>query len=210
MINKYDVFLFDFDGTLFDTLESSIYVFEEAYSHIGVSIKREDILGYTREPIPVSYQRVMGSLDGYPEFIKDIDRLIFSQKVTDLTEIYEDTARILHKLKDEKKIIGIVTSNSRIHVLDILKKYHLETIFDVIVGNVEAPNPKPSPEPILKAIELLGYKGSKNKIAYIGDSLNDMLAAKNAEVVPVLIDRLHEFADKKEYVLINTLDDIVR
>ena len=56
MLKEYDIYLFDFDGTLFDTLESSIYVFEEAYRRIGVSIDRNKILGYTREPIPNSYK----------------------------------------------------------------------------------------------------------------------------------------------------------
>ena len=98
MLKTYDVFLFDFDGTLFDTLESSIYVFEEAYANKGMKINREDILGYTREPIPYSYKRVVGSMEGYDKFIADIDRLVFSQKVVDMTEIYEDTTRVLAKL----------------------------------------------------------------------------------------------------------------
>lgn len=208
MINDYDVFLFDFDGTLFDTLESSIYVFEEAYKHIGVKINKEDILGYTREPIPTSYKRVMGSLAGYDAFIADIDRLVFSQKVIDLTEIYLDTAEILEYLKSLNKVVGIVTSNAKLHVLDILRKYGLEHHFDIIVGNREASTPKPSPLPIFKALELLKYKGDKKRVAYIGDALNDVVAAKNAEVTPILLDRLEEVKDKRDYIVIESLDEI--
>lgn len=209
MQENYDVFLFDFDGTLFDTLTSSIYVFEEAYKNIGVKINKEDILGYTREPIPVSYERVMGSLKGYDAFIKDIDRLVFSQKVIDLTEIYEDTIRVINRLKEQGKIVGIVTSNSKLHVLDVLKKYGLENHFDIIVGNKEASTPKPSPIPILTAIDLLKYKGDKKKIAYIGDALNDAIAATRAEVMPILLDRLFEFAQYKQYKIVNTLDELI-
>lgn len=208
-MEKYDIYLFDFDGTLFDTYESSIYVFEEAYKHIGVSIPREDILGYTREPIPVSYKRVMGSLDGYDEFIKDIDRLVFSQKVVDMALIYEDTIRVIKHLKDESKIVGIVTSNARLHVLDVLKRFGLENSFDVIIGNREASTPKPSPIPILTAIKTLNYNGDKKKIAYIGDAINDALAASAAEVSPILLDRLHEFAHLKQYKIINSLDELI-
>lgn len=208
MINKYDVFLFDFDGTLFDTLESSIYVFEEAYKNIGVNINKEDILGYTREPIPVSYKRVLGSLDGYDKFIADIDRLVFSQKVVDMAEIYPDTAEILNYLKQHNKVVGIVTSNAKLHVLDVLKRFGLEDEFDIIVGNREASTPKPSPLPILKALELLNYRGDKKRVAYIGDSINDVLAAKNAEVAPILLDRLLEVKDKRDYIVIESLDEI--
>lgn len=208
MLKNYDVFLFDFDGTLFDTLESSIYVFEEAYRRIGVTINREDILGYTREPIPVSYEKLMGSLDGYGEFIKDIDRLVFSQKVVDMTEIYEDTKRVIEALKKHNKIVGIVTSNSKLHVIDILKKFDMENDFDVIVGNKEASTPKPSPIPILTAIETLNLTCPKERIAYIGDAINDAIAATNAKVKPILLDRLNEFS-YLDYELIHNLDELV-
>lgn len=209
MINSYEVFLFDFDGTLFDTFESSIYVFEEAYRRIGVSINRKDILGYTREPIPVSYERVMGSLKGYDDFIASIDELVFSQKVVDMAEIYEDTKSTIEYLHSHKKIVGIVTSNAKEHVLDVLRRFGLENSFDVIVGNREASTPKPSPKPLLKALELLDYK-NKEKVVYIGDAINDVIAAKNAEIKGVLLDRLNEFGDYKEYSIIKSLDEIKR
>ncbi len=209
MIKEFDVFLFDFDGTLFDTYESSIYVFEEAYRRIGVSINKEDILGYTREPIPVSYKRLIGSMDGYDSFIASIDELVFSDKVTEMSEIYSDSQAVIEYLKSQNKKIGIVTSNSKEHVLDVLSKYGLEHSFDVIVGNREAPNPKPSPEPILKALDLLDFN-ALDKVAYIGDSLNDMIAAERAKIKPILLDRLFEFADYKQYQIINSLDEIKR
>ena len=209
MINNYEVFLFDFDGTLFDTLESSIYVFEEAYRRQGYKIRHEDILGYTREPIPNSYERVTGSLDGYDEFIKSIDELVFSQKVVDMAKMYEDTERTLKTLKEQNKIVGIVTSNAKEHVLDVLRKHKIEKYFDIIVGNREASTPKPSPLPILTALKTLNYT-EKEKVVYIGDALNDALAAVNAGVKPVLLDRLQEFKELSEYKIIESLDEIVR
>ena len=183
MINQYDVFLFDFDGTLFDTLESSIYVFEESYKHIGKTINREDILGYTREPIPNSYKKVTGSMDGYDDFIKDIDNLVLSQKVTDMAEIYDDVIPMLKALKSNNKLVGIVTSNADEHVLDVLNRFNITQYFDIVVGNRQAPIPKPSPKPIYKALELLKFN-QLDKVVYVGDSLNDALAAKNAKVKP--------------------------
>ena len=209
MLNEFDVFLFDFDGTLFNTLESSIYVFEEAYKHIGIKVNHDEVLGYTREPIPNSYKRLVGSMEGYPSFIQDINDLVHSQKVVDMTDIYSETAEILKFLKANKKIVGIVTSNSKKHVIDVLNKFGLTSYFDVIVGNREAPNPKPSPEPILKALELLG-EHNKEKVVYIGDALNDAIAATNAGVTPILLDRLNEFSEYKQYRIINNLKKIER
>ena len=126
-----------------------------------------------------------------------------------MAEIYRDTAEILKLLKANKKTVGIVTSNAKDHVIDVLKRFDLVDYFDVIVGNKEAPTPKPSPEPILKALELLRIK-DKNKVVYIGDSLNDALAAKNAKIKPILLDRLNEFRHIEEYEVISSLEDIVR
>ena len=207
MNKKFDVFLFDFDGTLFDTLESSIYVFEEAYKNIGIKVNHDEVLSYTREPIPNSYVRLVGSMKGYKGFIADIDRLVKSQKVTDMAVIYPDTARILKQLKEQKKIVGIVTSNSKKHVIDVLNRFDLVPYFDVIVGNEIAPIPKPNPEPILKALELLNIK-DKEKVVYIGDSINDALAASNAEVHPLLLDRLNEFKHL-DYDVVDSLDEII-
>ena len=209
MINDYELFLFDFDGTLFDTYDSSVYVFEEAFRRIGINIDKKDVLAYTREPIRDTYKKLVGSMDGYPSFIDLINELVFSQKVVDMAEIYEDTARILRFLKEKNKLIGIVTSNAKDHLLDVLKRFDLENIFDVIIGNKEESEPKPSPKPILKALETLNYL-DKEKVVYIGDSLNDVLAAYNADIDGVLLDRLGEFFNIREFKVIRSLDEIIR
>lgn len=197
---KYKVYLFDFDGTLFDTLESSKYVFSEAYKDIGFQIDLNEVLRYTREPVPDSYLRNIGSMDGYKFFIDRLHEYLHSQKVIELTTIYGDTIDCLKRIKNSGGQIGIVTSNSREHVIDVLKKYGLENMFDVIVGHKEAPIPKPNPGPILKAIELLKYVGNASDIVYIGDAINDVIAAKKAGVTPLLIDRLHEFDNTNEKI----------
>ena len=58
IMEKFQLYLFDFDGTLFDTLPSSKYVFRKAYENIGFSFNEDDVLGFTREPIPDSYARL--------------------------------------------------------------------------------------------------------------------------------------------------------
>ena len=61
-------------------------------------------------------------------------------------------------------------------------------MFDVIIGNDDTKKHKPDAEPILKAMEIL-HLTDKSKICYVGDALDDKKAAKNAGVLPVLLDR---------------------
>ena len=193
-MEKYQLYLFDFDGTLFDTLPSSKYVFKEAYAHIGFEFNEDDVLGFTREPIPDSYKRIGAPKEKWPEFIADVEKLVRTQKSTDLTDIYDDTYDTIIDLRMDEADLGIVTSNNVPHVRDVLRKFDMQKdFFTVLVGNQEAPNPKPSPEPILKALEMINYKGDKKDVCYVGDSLNDCLSAVNAGVVPILLDRDDEY-----------------
>ena len=208
-MEKYQLYLFDFDGTLFDTLPSSKYVFKEAYAHIGFEFNEDDVLGFTREPIPDSYKRIGAPKEKWPEFIADVEKLVRTQKSTDLTDIYDDTYDTIIDLRMDEADLGIVTSNNVPHVRDVLRKFDMQKdFFTVLVGNQEAPNPKPSPEPILKALEMINYKGDKKDVCYVGDSLNDCLSAVNAGVVPILLDRDDEYKDAP-YKRIKSLKELL-
>ena len=193
-MEKYNLYLFDFDGTLFDTLPSSKYVFKKAYEKIGISLNEDDVLGFTREPIPDSYERIGAPKEQWRVFINYIEQYVNSQESINLTGIYDDTYDTIIDLRMQEADLGIVTSNNIPHVREILKKFDMQKdFFQVLVGNREAPNPKPSPEPILKALEMINYQGDKKDVCYVGDSLNDCLSAINAGIVPILLDRDDEY-----------------
>lgn len=208
-MKQFLLYLFDFDGTLFDTLPSSEYVFKKAYENIGININVNDVIGWTREPIPDSYQRMGAPKEKFISFMNDIEKYVNSQESVNLTEIYPDTYDTILDLKMVEADVGIVTSNNAPHVRDVLKKFDMQTgFFDVIVGNQEAPTPKPDPEPILKALEMSKYQGDKQDVCYVGDSINDCLAAVNAGIVPILLDRLDEYQDAP-YLRIKSLKDLL-
>ena len=208
-MQKFQLYLFDFDGTLFDTLPSSKYVFLMAYKNIGISINEDDILSWTREPIPNSYARMGAPKEKFDSFMKDIDKYVNSQKSVDLIEIYDDTYDTIIDLRMDEADLGIVTSNNVLHVRDVLRKFDMQKdFFTVLVGNREAPTPKPSPEPILKALEMINYKGDKKDVCYVGDSLNDCLAAINAGITPILLDRDDEYLSSP-YIRIKSLKELL-
>ena len=208
-MKQFLLYLFDFDGTLFDTLPSSQYVFKKAYENIGININVNDVIGWTREPIPDSYQRMGAPKEKFVSFMNDIEKYVNSQESVNLTEIYPDTYDTILDLKMVEADVGIVTSNNAPHVRDVLKKFDMQTgFFDVIVGNQEAPTPKPDPEPILKALKMIKYQGDKQAVCYVGDSINDCLAAVNTGIVPILLDRLDEYQDAP-YLRIKSLKDLL-
>ena len=209
-MQKFQLYLFDFDGTLFDTLETSKYVFRKAYEYLGIPLNEDEVLQFTREPIPVSYKRMNAPIERYDEFMTQIEKYLNTTKESiDLTDIYDDTYDTIIDLRMAEADLGIVTSNNVPHVRDILKKFDMQKdFFTILVGNREAPNPKPSPEPILKALEMINYHGDKSDVCYVGDSLNDCLSAINAGVVPILLDRDNEYPSSP-YFTIHSLKELL-
>ena len=208
-MKQFQLYLFDFDGTLFDTLPSSKYVFRKAYENIGFKFNEDDVLGFTREPIPDSYSRLGAPKELFNSFMDDIEKYVNSQESVNLTDIYDDTYDTIIDLRMVEADLGIVTSNNIPHVRDVLRKFDMQKdFFAVLVGNREAPNPKPSPEPILKALEMINYQGNKEDVCYVGDSINDCLSAVNAGITPILLDRDDEYKDVP-YLKIKSLKELL-
>lgn len=210
-MKQYKVYLFDFDGTLFDTLPSSVYVFKEAFKEKGVVLNDDDVLGYTRVPIPETYRQIVPNYkeEDIEPFLNLITKLVCSKESNKRISIYGDTYETILDLKMSEATLGIVTSNNEHHVNDVLKLFDMEFgLFDVIVGNETEKEPKPSPKPILAAIKALRETFSKEEIVYVGDAINDVLAAENAGIDAILLDRNNEYSDEK-YQIINSLSELL-
>lgn len=210
-MKQYKVYLFDFDGTLFDTLPSSVFVFKEAFKRKGVELKDEEILNFTRVPIPDTYKRLIPDYNenDIEPFLDLITELVNSKKSNDLISIYGDTYETILDLKMSEATLGIVTSNNEKHVNDVLKKFDMDFgLFDVIVGNDTEKEPKPSPRPILAAIKGLRETFSHEEIVYVGDAINDVLAAENAGIDGILLDRDGEYSSEK-YTIIRSLSELL-
>lgn len=207
-MQKYSTYLFDFDGTLVDSHDSLVKVFEGAYSSVGVTVPEGYVLRLMRIPLQQGYKELNGPEDeaSIKIFGDHINRLLDDEEVLELTRIYNDTFSSLNELKSRGAKLGIVTSNNLKHVRDVLRFLNIdENLFSVIVGNKETKKHKPNPDPIYKALELLNI--SKNGVCYVGDALDDKKAALNAGVVPILLDRASQYKDE-EGIVISSLSEL--
>ncbi len=202
-MKSFDYYFFDFDGTLVDSYDSLEYVFEEAYSLVGISVPKGFTLRLMRVPLSVGYKELHApeTEEAYKIFGEAIIRLLDDPHALKLTKIYSDTIETLNTLKQTGKKLGIVTSNNQKHVREVLRYLGIdENIFELIVGNKEVKKHKPNPDPIYKGMEILGLS-DKSKICYVGDGLDDMRCAINAGVTPILIDRRNEYTNECENLI---------
>ena len=204
-MKKYKVYLFDFDGTLVDTFPALIYVFQESFAQYGIDVSKEECYDFAREPLNESFERKGGDMTVFWDFVDVINFYLNGQKSIQLTTPYEDTEKTLEILHKMGVIAGIVTSNNVPHIKDVLENHHLDYKFmQVFVGNQECITPKPSPKPIQTALEMINYQGDLKDVVYVGDGRNDALAAKNAGVDAVLLDRDNIYQDEP-YTIIHSL-----
>ena len=191
-MKRYKLYLFDFDGTLFDTSKALNMVFKVSFAKVGTTVTDDQITWLSRVPLFEAYEELGCPSDAASVklFIDTINASVDSKESINLTELFHDTAEFLKYAKKNDVHIGIVTSNNSNHVKDILNHFNIPAdSFDVIVGNVEAPTPKPDPLPINVALKMANYQGDLKDVIYVGDSHNDCLAAINAGVDHLLLDR---------------------
>lgn len=76
--------------------------------------------------------------------------------------------------------LGIVTSRPRTEAIMALRQHGFERFFPpaAIVAMEDAPHEKPHPEPLLRLVRRLGCTAP----VYVGDSINDALAAASAGI----------------------------
>jgi len=97
--------------------------------------------------------------------------------------VFPEVPETLNWLKGKQLKLGIVSNGSP----RLLKKRFEPFLdrFDVLVDSKSIGHKKPSPIPLLLALRLL--KVSQKEVIFVGDTLVDLLAAKNANIQIVLV-----------------------
>jgi pyrophosphatase PpaX len=97
-----------------------------------------------------------------------------------MVTVYPGVLEAVREIKAAGVQTGLVTSKNRQGALRGLQLVGLEALMDVLVCADEVINPKPHPEPVEKAVALLGAEAPTT--VYVGDSVHDMVSGRAAGV----------------------------
>lgn len=202
---KNNAVIFDLDGTLADTIPLTIYALKKAVLEVsGKEYRDEEILN---EFGPVDIEIIKKLLDYKHDAIApDVYIKYFENSFNDFVKPIEGIGSLLEFIKSNGIKLGLFTGRSRRTTEIVLEKLGFREMFDILLTGDDTTRPKPDPEGIERALELLS--ADKESSFYVGDFDVDILASRAAGVKSVLAlwasssdDRLNEL--KPDYCLRN-------
>ncbi len=203
--SNFQAVLFDWDGCLADTLS------------IWLSSYRD--LCHQRRLYPTDKQITdqFGEWDGCLKLgVTDIEQYReqlgqMTRERMELLGLYPGVKKTLATIAKLKLPMAIVTSSWAEKIQPTIIRHKIDGYFQVIVDREMVINQKPDPEPVLKALELLGIaQNDKKKVLMVGDSPKDILASRAAGVTSVLFfPPDHNLIYDKNEVLVTQPDFVI-
>jgi pyrophosphatase PpaX len=172
--------LFDLDGTLIDSIRLILDSYHHTLAAHGVPPRTdEDWLRGVGTPLNVQFAEWrddLGKLEAMVATYRAYNVAHHDRMVT----VYPGVVAAVQAIRAAGRRTGLVTSKNRHGALRGLTLVRLEAMMDVLVCADEVTNPKPHPEPVEKAVALLG--ADPGTTVYVGDSIHDMVSGRAAGV----------------------------
>jgi HAD superfamily hydrolase (TIGR01509 family) len=200
--------LFDLDGTLIQSTEIIIETFKATFQKYFPQIQiSEDeytnMLGQTLFTTFGYYTSKPEEVDEIVQFYRNYSNDLIEQGL----KSYPGAIEIMTFLKKKNVKIGVVTSKMRSVATHHLQLTGLFDFIDGLIGYEDVKEHKPSPEPIEKALQLLGAK--PRSTIYIGDHENDIISAKKAGIFTCAVTYSQRLKDMLSYNPDYAIDELM-
>ena len=179
---RYRLAVFDFDLTLADSTKPITECFKYTLDKFGYPpVPDEEIFATIGKTLLDSFDILTG-IPNNPqreemrvEYVKKADTVMAAG-----TEFYPDAIAILHILQNAGVKTAIVSSKMKYRIEETFMLHTGSVPVDLIIGLNDTAAPKPAPDGIIRAGEMLGVP--LEDTLYIGDNLIDAETARNAGV----------------------------
>lgn len=185
---KYQLAIFDMDGTILNTLEDladsvnyalscSNYptrTLDEVRNFVGNGIRKLMERAVPEGTSPEELEQVYADFTAY-----------YPKHCYDKTKPYSGIIETIQNLR-KQGIKTAVVSNKADYGVQILCKQYFDGLFDYAVGEQSGVQRKPAPDSVNIVLDKL--KITRNNAVYIGDSDVDIDTARNAEMDCISVD----------------------
>lgn len=187
MLDKFDLFIFDWDGTLMNTTQTIVAATRHACSRLNLDVVDE---AAAKSIIGKSFTGVIEEI--VPELtgnyaLKQQFTAVYERYLNDHTldnPLFDQVPELLELLKENGKFIAIATGRSRTMLNDILHGIGYEDYFIITRTACECLS-KPHPQMLEEILDYTGVTGKR--AVMVGDTIHDIEMAHSAGIVSVAV-----------------------
>jgi len=180
MLRGVDLVIYDLDGVLIDATQAIVNSFNLTFREVGATLNPEDVvsrIGYSlveilEELLPEHRDRAWELRDRYIHH--------FQGQGPESIRLLPGVAETLGTLRARGYMQSLATNKTNMEADRILTQLGVRGCFDLLVGFMDVPNPKPAPDMINFTLERLGV--SKERAVFVDDTTVGLTAGISAGI----------------------------
>lgn len=196
-------YIWDFDGTLFDTYSAMVDGAWQALKDFGISMDKKEIY-FKMKKYSTSYLINESNLNAR-EFNELFHR--YEKESTEVSRPFPETKQVLEMLKDNGGRHFILTHRLTESTWGLLKEHRLAHLIEEVVGIDQDFPRKPDPASLNYLIDTFHLERTDTMM--IGDRRLDIEAGKNAGVATCLYDIDHFLGEIPADYVVGNLNEIL-
>ena len=187
MHNRFDLVLYDLDGTIQDSVPLIVESFRKAYEIVLGECTRTDadLMSYIGRPLRDSFE-------SHDE--ETADRLVEVYLEYNGKRMREGVIQLFPGIRESLELIkgkgitqGIVTAKRRDSAMVTIDLLDIGNYFEVMVFSEDTKRSKPFGDPLIEAAGRLGVT-DMSRVLYVGDARSDLLCARDCGASFALVD----------------------
>ena len=175
----HETIIFDFDGTIADSLMLVISIFRELTGWRGARTP-EDVARMRRLPIRKVVKEVKVPLYQVPPLLMRGRKMMAAQIAE--VPLFDGMHEVIQKLHAQGHRMLVMSTNSTQNVESFLRLHHLEEYFDAVYGGVGLLNKAAALRRLIRQKQL-----DRKKCVYIGDEHRDIEGARKVHMKAIAV-----------------------
>ena len=180
-MQNYKLVIFDWDGTLMDSVDRIVSSMQSAAKVVGLTVPSHEA---AKQIIGLSIPEALKALfNGITDEQIEIMRLEYKYQYlegdTTPTPLFNNAINLLTQLKENRKLLAVATGKGRDGLNRVLEVSETSTFFNTTRCAGEMPS-KPDPTMLLSILDELNL--APHEAIMIGDTSHDLKMAQNAGI----------------------------
>lgn len=177
-MSKYDLVLYDLDGTLWDSVPLIMESLRKAYEIVlgGTGRTDADLMSYIGKPLGDTFS--MHDNETKERLVSAYLEYNCSKMKQNVIPLFPGVRDFLEEIKASGVKQGVVTSKLESSAMITIDLLELGGYFDIMVFREDTERAKPHGDPLVEAAKRAGIT-DMSRVLYVGDAIPDILSARD-------------------------------